>query len=187
MEHLLSLRILAAGLLLLAPTIQAQELAGPVRDPGALASQAPEPCGTWGLWALRGTYAFTATAWQDLSEINPALPRGYAPVTIIGAFKVNGNGDVTGWASVNAGGVQMGAEFVNSKFSAPKADCSVPISLSMRMKGAFGGAVTGPYPYVGVIAGGDGPALEIAFMMLGTGPGSHVELNHAKRISMNFN
>ena len=24
----------------------------------------------------------------------------------------------------------------------------------------------------------------IAFMMLGTGPGSHVELNHAKRISM---
>lgn len=24
-------------------------------------------------------------------------------------------------------------------------------------------------------------------MMLGTGPGSHVEVNHAKRISMNFN
>ena len=107
MKHVLSMRILVAGLLLLAPTIQAQELADPARDTGAPASQAPGPCGTLGLWALRGTYAFTATAWQDLSEINAALPKGYAPVTIIGAFRVNGNGDVTGWASVNAGGLQM--------------------------------------------------------------------------------
>lgn len=185
MKHLLSLRILAAGLLLLAPTIQAQELADPVRDPGALASQALGPCSTWDLWALRGTYAFTATAWQDLSEINPALPRGYAPVSIIGTFKVNGNGDVTGWAFVNAGGLQMTAEFVNSQFSAPKADCSFPISLSMSIK-EFGEGIAGPYSYVGVIAGHGAP-LEIAFMMLGTGPGSHVEMNHAKRISMDFN
>jgi hypothetical protein len=38
---------------------------------------------------------------------------------------------------------------------------------------------------VGTIAG-VGPALEIAFMMLGTGPGSHEELDHAKRISMKY-
>jgi hypothetical protein len=79
----------------------------------------------------------------------------------------------------------MTAEFVNSQFSAPKADCSFPISLSMRIK-EFGEGIAGPYSYVGVIAG-NGSALEIAFMMLGTGPGSHVEMNHAKRISMNFN
>lgn len=184
MKHWLSLSILAAGVLLV-PTIQAQLLADPVGDPGAPASQAPGPCGTSGLWALRGTYAFTATAWQDLSQVNPALPKGYAPVTIIGAFKVNGNGDVTGWAVVNAGGLHMTAEFVNSQFGAPKADCRFPISLSMKMK-ELGEGIAGPYPYVGVIAG-DGAALEIAFMMLGSGPGSHVEMNHARRISMDFN
>jgi hypothetical protein len=166
MKHLLSMSILAAGLLLLAPAVQAQD------------------CSNWSLRALRGTYAFTATAWQDLSEINPALPKGYAPVSIIGAFTVNGQGDVTGWALINAGGVQMTAEFVNSQFSAPKADCSFPISLSMKIK-EFGGVIVGPYSYAGVIAG-DGSALEIFSMMLGTGPGSHVELNHAKRISMKF-
>jgi len=184
MKRLLSMTILAAGLLLLPPTIGAQDLADPAPDAGAPASQAPRLCSASGLWALRGTYAFTGTAWQDLSEINPGLPKGYAPVTIIGAFKVNGNGNVTGWALINAGGVQMTAEFVDSQFSAPRADCSFPISLSMRIK-EYGGVMTGPYAYVGGIAG-DVSALEIVFMMLGTGPGSHVELNHAKRISMNY-
>ena len=69
--HHLSMSILVAGLLLLAPAIQAQD------------------CSNWSLWALRGTYTFTGTAWQDLSEINPALPKGYAPVSIIGAFGEN--------------------------------------------------------------------------------------------------
>jgi hypothetical protein len=55
----------------------------------------------------------------------------------------------------------------------------------MRIR-EFGEGIAGPYSYVGVIAG-KGAALEIAFMMLGTGPGSHVELDHAKRISMDFN
>lgn len=185
MKHVLSVVVLAAGLLLLAPTIRAQDLPDPVVDPGALASQPPGPCGTLNLAALRGTYAFTAAAWQDLSEINPALPKGYAPVTIIGALKVNGNGGVTGWAVVNAGGLNMTAEFVNSQFTAPKADCGFPVSLSMKIK-EFGEGTVGPYSYVGVVAG-EGAALEIAFMMLGTGPGSHVEMNRAKRISMNFN
>jgi hypothetical protein len=185
MKRLLSVTILAAGLLSLPPTVGAQVVADPALDPGALAFQAPGPCSAWGLRALRGTYAFTATAWQDLSEMNPALPKGYAPVSIIGAFKVNGNGEVTGWASINAGGMPMTAEFVNSQFGAPQADCRFPISLSMKVK-EFGEGIAGPYSYVGVIAG-DRSALEIAFMMLGTGPGSHVELDHAKRISMNVN
>ncbi len=166
MKHLLSMSILAAGLMLLAPALQAQD------------------CGNWGVWALRGTYTFTGTAWQDLSVINPVLPKGYAPVTIVGAFSINGHGDVTGWALVNAGGIQLTAEFVNSQFSAPKAECSFPISLSMRIN-EFGGVIDGPHSYAGVVAG-DGSALEISFMMLGKGPGSHVELNHAKRISMKF-
>ena len=67
-----------AGLLLLAPLAQAQE------------------CPSFDLWTLGGTYTFTATAWQDLSQINPALPRGYAPVTIIGAFTVSFSGAVNG-------------------------------------------------------------------------------------------
>jgi len=185
MKHVLSLSILPAGLLLLAATVQAREPADPVRQAGARASQAPKACSTSGPSAMRGTYALTATGWQDLSEINPALPKGYAPVSIIGAFRLNGNGDLTGWALINAGGVQMNAEFVNSQFSALKADCSVAISLSMKINES-GGMISGPYSYAGVIAG-DGSALEVHFMMLGSGPGSHVDMNHAKRISMKFN
>ncbi len=166
MKHLFSMSILAAGVLLLAPAIQAQD------------------CSDWNLWALRGTYAFNATGWQDLSELNPALPKGYAPVSIIGAFSINGHGDMTGWSLINAGGVQLTAEFVDSQISAPKADCSFPISLSMKIKEA-GGAILGPYSYAGVIAG-DRSAPEMVFMMLGTGPGSHVDSSHAKRISLNF-
>jgi hypothetical protein len=166
MKHLLSMSILAAGLLLLAPGIQAQDHSN------------------WNLSPLRGTYTFTGSAWQDMSVIDPALPKGYAPVSLIGAFTIDGNGDMTGWALVNAGGIQQYAEFVNSHFSAPKGDGSFSISLSMRIN-EFGGVIDGPYSYMGVIAG-DGSALEIAFMMLGTGPGSHLELSHAKRISMKF-
>jgi hypothetical protein len=172
------LLIVTAALLLLAPTSQAQGLTDP-----AMAFQAPGPCGASTVWALRGTYAFSATGWQDLSEINPMLPKGYAPLSIIGAFQVNGNGDLTGWALINVGGVQLTAEFVNSQFGAPKAGCQVPITLSMKIKEFEG--VVGPYAYAGVIAG-DASALEIVFMMLGTGPGSHVDSNRAKRISMNF-
>jgi hypothetical protein len=166
MKHYLLMSILAAGVLLSVPAIQAQD------------------CKSWGLWAIRGTYAFTGTAWQDLSEINPALPKGYAPVSILGTFTINCQGEVTGWALVNAGGIQMTAEFVNSVFSPPRADYSVSISLSMKIK-EYGGVITGPYSYVGVIAG-EVSAPEIDFMMLGTGPGSHLELNRAKRISMKF-
>jgi hypothetical protein len=166
MKHSLSAIVLVTALLLIAPAIEAQD------------------CSNWTVHALRGTYTFTGTAWQDMSVINPALSKGYAPVTIIGAFTINGYGDLTGWALVNAGGIPLTAEFVNSQVNDPKADCSVPMSLSMRMS-EFGGAVDGPHPYVGTIAP-HGPALEIDFMMLGTGPGSHVEFDHAKRISMKF-
>lgn len=183
MKPFVSITVVAA-LMLLVPIVGAQAPMDPVRGPGGPAYLAGRPCGSGGVRALRGTYAYTGTAWQDLSVLNPALPKGYAPVTIIGAFKLDGEGNLTGWSWVNAGGVSMSAEFVNSKFGAPKADCSIPITLSMKMP-EFGEGIAGPYPYVGVVAG-DGAALEIRFMMLGTGPGSHVELDHAKRISMSF-
>jgi hypothetical protein len=182
MKQVLIVSVLSAALLLFAPATQAQEPTHSFPDPGAPGSQEAGPCSTWGLRALQGAYAFTATAWQDLSEINPALPTGYAPVTIIGTFRVNGNGDVTGSALVNAGGLPLTAEFVNSRFGALRADCTFRISLSMKI-GEFGEAITGPYQYAGVVAG-DGPSLELAYMMLGAGPGSHVD--HAKRISMRF-
>ena len=156
--------VVLAGLLLLAPFAQAQE------------------CRSFDLWMLGGTDTFTATAWQDLSQINPALPRGYAPVTIIGAFTVDFSGALTGWALVNAGGLQMSAQFVDSSFGEPRTDCSFPVTLSMKIN-EFGDVVTGPYSYVGIVTS-RAPAWEIAFMMLGTGPGSHVEMDHAKRISM---
>lgn len=168
------LGLLAAVLMLLPAASQAQEVP---------ASQTPGACGTWDLKALRGTYAFTGVAWQDLSELNPMLPKGYAPVSIIGSLRVDAQGAVTGWASVNAGGVPMTAEFVDSQFGAPRADCGFPITMRMKIA-EYGGVVTGPYSYAGVIAG-DGAALEIAFMMLGAGPGSHVETNRARRIAMN--
>lgn len=180
MKHLLCVLMLAGGLPPLVPTLEAQGVG--VRAAGTPACQLSRPCSTWSLSDLRGTYAFTASAWQDLSEINPALPAGYAPVTIVGSFKVGGNGDLTGWAAVNSGGLAMKAEFVDSRFSAPRADCSFALSLSMKIDD-FGGLISGPYSYVGVIAG-EASALELDFMMLGAGPGSHVELDHAKRISM---
>src|SRR5512145_279471 len=150
MKRLLSGSILAAVLLLLAAVIQARSLPGTVHDSGVQPSTATGPCATLSLKDLRGTYAFTANAWQDLSEINPALPRGYAPVTIIGAFAVNFSGALTGWALVNAGGLQMSAQFVNSSFGEPRTDCSFPVTLSMKIN-EFGDVVTGPYAYVGVV------------------------------------
>lgn len=182
MKHLLCAGTLAATLLPFAPRIEAQDVEAARTTSGAPACHLSKPCSTWGLPALRGTYTFNASAWQDLSEINPALPKGYAPVTIVGSFKVAGNGELTGWAQVNAGGVPMSAEFVDSRLGAPKADCSFALTLSMKISD-FGGVISGPYSYVGVAAGG-ASALELHFMMLGTGPGSHVELDHARRISL---
>lgn len=184
MKHGLFLGVLATSLLLPVPATYGggqPDLAGD-RAP---TTPAPGLCSKWAVRDLRGTYAFTATAWQDLSQINPALPGGYAPVTIIGAFAVNGNGGVNGSAFVNAGGLRLTAAFVDSRFGAPRADCTFPISLSMSIA-EFGEAVAGPYPYVGVVLS-DAPALEIAFMMLGAGPGSHVELDHARRIFLKSN
>ena len=166
MKYWISMSILIAVLLWLAPFVQAKNRSN------------------WNLSALRGTYTFTGNAWQDMSAFDPALPKGYAPVSLIGSFTVDGTGGLTGWAMVNAGGIQFTAEFVNSRFDAPNTDGSFPISLSMRADD-FGGAIFGPYSYMGVVTDYRNP-LEIAFMMLGTGPGSHLELSHAKRISMKF-
>jgi TolB-like protein len=142
MRHTLHLGILAAGLLSLTAMVSAHGVTVLGRQPAAPAPHTLKPCAAWDLSDLRGTYAFTATGSQDLSEINPALPKGYAPLAIIGAFKLNGNGDLTGWAQINAGGVQMNAEFVNSRFSDPTPDCSVAISLSDPEKEYFADGVT---------------------------------------------
>jgi hypothetical protein len=166
MKHLLAVSIFAVGLMLCATSLPSQDHS----------NGSPS--------MLRGTYTFAGNAWQDLSVINPALPKGYAPVSLIGSFIVNDHGDVTGWALVNAGGIPFRAEFVNSRFGALKTDGSFSLSLSMKIN-EFGGIIDGPYTYTGVI-GGEGSAMEISIMMHGAGPGSHLEWSHAKRISMNY-
>jgi hypothetical protein len=166
MKHLLPIIILAANLLLIAPAIQAQD------------------CRNWTLWDTRGTYASTVNGWIDLSTLNPALPQGYAPFSSVGAFTNNGRGGGTGWALINAGGVQLTIEFVDVNFSAPGANCLQPFSYSYKIK-ELGDVVVGPVSFPGVIAG-DISALEIFAMAPGIGPGSPVQSGHAKRISMKF-
>ena len=166
MRHFLSVTALAACALLLAPALRAQD------------------CSNWTLWDTRGTYATTVSGSMDLSTLDPALPKGYAPLSSVGAFTNNGQGGGTGWALINAGGVQLTIEFVDVKFGAPRADCLQPFSYSFRIK-EFGVTV-GPLSFPGVIAGDMG-ALEIFAMASGTGPGSPVQSGHAKRISLKFN
>lgn len=165
MKHFLSVTALAAYALLLAPALRAQD------------------CSNWTLWDTRGTYATTVSGWMDLSTLNPALPKGYAPFSSVSAFMNNGRGGGAGWALVNAGGVQFTVEFVDTKFGPPSANCLQPFSYSMRIK-EFGVTI-GPLSFPGVIAG-DMPALEIFAMTTGTGPGSPVQSGHAKRISFKF-
>ncbi len=85
MKHLACGSVLTIGLLLPATTARAQDSAL------APAARMSRPC--------EGPTRSRRSRWQDLSEVDPLLPKGYATVTILGAFKFNGNGDVTGWAS----------------------------------------------------------------------------------------
>ena len=163
MKHFLSVTALAACALLLAPALRAQD------------------CSNWSLWDTRGTYATSVSGWIDLSTLNPAMPKGYAPFSSVGAFMNNGRGGGAGWALVNAGGVQFTVEFVDTKFGPPGANCLQPFNYSMRIK-EFGVTI-GPLSFPGVIAG-DMQTLEIFAMTAGTGPGSAVQLGHAKRISL---
>ena len=166
MKHFLSMIVLAAGLLSFAPAIHAQD------------------CSNWTLWDTRGTYATSVSGWIDLSTLNPALPEGYSPFSSVGAFTNNGRGGGTGWALINAGGVQLTVEFVGVKFDAPGANCLQPFSYSYKIK-EFGDVTVGPVSFPGVIAG-DMSTLEIFAMAPGTGPGAPVQSGHAKRISMKF-
>jgi hypothetical protein len=166
MKHFLFMNVLAAGVLLLAPAIQAQD------------------CSNWTLWDTRGTYATSVSGWIDLSTLNPALPGGYSPFSSVGAFTNNGRGGGTGWALINAGGVQLTVEFVDVKFGAPGAECLQPFSYSYKIK-EFGDITVGPVSFPGVIAG-DMSTLEIFAMAPGTGPGAPVQSGHAKRISLKF-
>ena len=103
MKRLLSVSILAGGLLLLAPAIEAQDLAEPVaiRVRPHLRHRAPAALGPLG--AARHLRLHRHRVAGPVAA-QPGAARGYAPVTIIGAFKVNGNGDVTGWGVINAAG-----------------------------------------------------------------------------------
>ena len=166
MKHSFLMIILVAGLLMLPPAIQAQD------------------CRNWSLWDTRGTYATTASGWIDLSAMNPALPQGYSPFSSIGAFTNDGRGGGTGWALINAGGVQLTIQFVDVQFGAPGADCLQPFSYSYKIK-ELGDVTVGPVSFPGVIAG-DMSALEIFAMAPGAGPGTPVQSGHAKRISLKF-
>ena len=163
MKRFLSVSALAACILLLAPALRAQD------------------CSNWSLWDTRGTYAQTASGWIDLSTLNPALPKGYAPFSSVGAFVNNGRGGGGGWVLVNAGGVQFTGEYVDVKWGAPAANCLQSFTYTMRIK-EFGVTI-GPLSFPGVIAG-DTPGLEIFAMATGTGPGSPVQSGHARRISL---
>jgi hypothetical protein len=135
--------------------------------------------------SLRIVTKHTADAVHAVVHANVVVDkRRFAPEERPDLLARDGNGDVTGWAAINAGGLRLTADFVNSRFSAPLGDCSIPISLSMSIR-EFAEATMGPYAYIGV-ASGDGSAMNIDFMMLGSGPGTHVELDHARRISMKF-
>ena len=165
MRHFLSVTALAAGALLLAPALRAKD------------------CRDWTLWDTRGSYVNTVTGWIDLSTLNPALPKGYAPLSAVGGFTNNGQGGGTGWALLNAGGVQLTVEFVNVTIGPPTAECFQPFSYSFRIK-EFG-VTSGPVSFPGVITG-DMNALEIFAMSVGAGPGSPVQTGRAKRISLRF-
>jgi hypothetical protein len=165
MKHFFSVAALAASALWLTPAAQAQDCSGLT------------------LWDTRGTYAMQGTAWTDMSTLNPALPKGYAPVSMIGAYVNDGKGGGTGWALLNAGGVQMTIEFVNAKWGAPNADCSQPFTYSMKIKES--GVTVGPISVPAVIASPD--AGEVFGLQLGTGPGSMVASSRARRISLKFN
>lgn len=79
MKRAIAMSVLSAVMLWPVPAVHAQDPVASFRDPGVLATQALGPCGSWSLRSLRGTYAFTATAWQDLSQINPRCQPGTRP------------------------------------------------------------------------------------------------------------
>jgi hypothetical protein len=109
------------------------------------------------------------------------MPAGSLPSYLIGAMSLDGRGGGGGWASANAGGIQMTNELVKVSYDV-KPDCSVLINFSIKTK-ELGGGVLGPLTRVAVIAG-RWPDLELFSILAGMGPGMPTELVHFRRISM---
>jgi hypothetical protein len=83
MKPVSTMAAVAVGLLSLAPTLRAQEPADAARDAAGRIPQAPGPCSAWTVRAMRGTYAFTATAWSKTYRLTE---RAEADVEAIAAF-----------------------------------------------------------------------------------------------------
>ncbi|MBI1789404.1 MAG: hypothetical protein HYR60_17860 [Acidobacteria bacterium] len=162
MKRLVSLTMFAAYVLLVLPRAQAQD------------------CSDWSNFDIRGTYAMSGSGWIDLSKLVPALPAGTIPMAWVGAVSYNGRGGGAGWVALNAGGVQMAIELVNLAYQV-KADCSVAVSYSMKLKEL--GITLGPVSRILVVAG-RGQALELNGIQAGAGPGTPVDLMVARRISI---
>ena len=124
----------------------------------------------------------SGSGWIDLSKLASTLPAGTIPMAWAGAMSYNGAGGGTGWVAVNAGGVQITIDFVNLTYQA-KADCSVPVSYSMKVR-EFG-VTLGPVSRLLVI-GGNPAALSLYGIQVGTGPATPVDLMAAQRVNMQF-
>jgi hypothetical protein len=122
------------------------------------------------------------SGWIDLSKLVSTLPAGTIPMSWVGAVGYNGRGGGAGWVSVNAGGVQMTIEFVNLAYQI-KADCSVSVAYSMKIKEL--GATLGPVSRL-LVVGGRGAALDLYGIQVGGGPSMPVDLMTMHRISMDF-
>lgn len=164
MKRLVSITMFAACLLAVAPGLHAQD------------------CSAWSNWDLRGTYTMSGSGWIDLSKLGPGLPAGTIPMAWVGAETMNGSGRGSGWVAVNAGGVQLNIEFVNLTY-AIKADCSVLVSYSMKIKEL--NTTIGPVSRV-LVVGGHGAAMELYGIQVGAGPGMPVDILTKHRVSMDF-
>jgi hypothetical protein len=122
------------------------------------------------------------SGWIDLSKLVPALPAGTIPMSWVGAVSYNGIGGGTGWVALNAGGVQMAIELVDLAYQV-KADCSVPLSYSMKVKEL--GVTLGPVSRI-LVVGGRGAELRLYGIQVGAGPGKPVDLMTAHRVSVQF-
>jgi hypothetical protein len=144
-----------------------------------------QDCSTWSNWDLRGTYTMAGSGWMDLSKVLPGmgLPSGLVQMSWVGAHVFNGAGGGAGWASINAAGSQMNAQFVGLKYSV-SSDCSVQISWSLKIKEL--GITIGPFARFGVIVWTP-QALEIHSLLmgapLGTPSSGGLDLGVSHRIS----
>lgn len=141
-----------------------------------------QDCTGWTNWDLRGTYTMAGSGWIDLSKLVSTLPAGTIPMSWVGATSFNGNGAGSGWVSVNAGGVQMNMDLVGLTYQV-KADCSVSVSYSMKVKEL--GITFGPVSRL-LVVGGNPAALELYGIQVGAGPGMPLDLMTKHRVSMQF-